>query len=101
MSLWHPRGDDCHADRYAYRMAQLVTRVEDAMVDAIDALVVEGVASSRSEVVRMGLERLIDEHRRRAVGAEIVAAYRRTPETPVEAAGLDAATRALIEEEPW
>jgi hypothetical protein len=51
--------------------------------------------------VRLGLERLVDEHQRRRVGAEIVAAYRRLPQTDDELAGLDEATRALIGEEPW
>jgi hypothetical protein len=44
---------------------------------------------------------LIDEHRRQRVGTEIVNAYRRQPQTDEELAGLDNATRALIEEEPW
>ena len=53
----------CIARRYAKRMAQLVTRVDDALVAAVDELVVAGVVASRSEAVRVGLERLIDRHR--------------------------------------
>ena len=67
----------------------------------VDALVKDGAVASRSEAVRLGLERLVDEHRRRRVGEEIVAAYRRQPQTDEELAGLDDATRALIHEEPW
>lgn len=51
--------------------------------------------------MRLGLERLVDERRRRQVGMAIVAAYRRRPQTDDELAGLDEATRALVNEEPW
>ena len=64
-------------------------------------MVDDGTVSSRSEAVRMGLERLVDQHRRRLVGAAIVDAYRGRPQTDDELAGLDEATRALVAEEPW
>ncbi len=82
-------------------MAQVVTRLDDKLVADLDGLVADGVVTNRSEAVRLGLERLVDEHRRRQIGAEIVDAYRRRPQTEEELAGLDRATRALIEEEPW
>jgi metal-responsive CopG/Arc/MetJ family transcriptional regulator len=82
-------------------MAQVVTRLDDQLMAEVDRLVADGVVSSRSEAVRLGLERIVDEHRRRRVGGEIVAAYRRQPQTDDELAGLDEATRALISEEAW
>ncbi len=82
-------------------MAQVVTRLDDKLVEALDGLVADGVVSNRSEAVRLGLERLVDEHHRALIGAQIVNAYRRQPQTADELAGLDQATRALIEEEPW
>jgi len=82
-------------------MAQVVARVDDDLAAKLDELVMDGVVSNRSEAVRLGLERLVDEHRRRRIGAEIVEAYRRMPQTEEELAGLDEATRALIAEEPW
>jgi Arc/MetJ-type ribon-helix-helix transcriptional regulator len=82
-------------------MAQLVTRIDDQLAQDLDDLVREGVAASRSEAVRMGLEQLIDRHRRRSVGLAIVDAYRREPQTDGETSGLEQATRALVEEEPW
>ena len=82
-------------------MAQVVARVDDALAAGLDELVTDGVVSNRSEAVRLGLERLVDEHRRRRIGAEIVEGYRRMPQTEEELAGLDEATRALIAEEPW
>src|ERR1035437_2581058 len=89
------------ANCYTICMAQLVTRIDDQLADDVDDLVRQGVAASRSEAVRMGLEQLIDRHRRQQVGAAISAAYRRQPQTIGETAGLDSATRALIDEEPW
>jgi metal-responsive CopG/Arc/MetJ family transcriptional regulator len=82
-------------------MAQLVTRLDDRLLAEVDALVANHVVASRSEAVRLGLTRLVDQHRRAEVGAAIAGAYRRTPQTDDELAGLDAATRALVDEEPW
>lgn len=82
-------------------MAQLVTRVDDRLLAAVDALVAEGVAATRSDAVRLGLEGLVERHRRQQTGRSIVEGYRRQPQDQEELAGLDEATRALIEEEPW
>jgi len=82
-------------------MAQVVARLDDGLLMDVDALVASGVVPSRSEAVRMGLARLVDQHRRREVGEQIAAAYMRTPQTADELAGLDEATRALVGEEPW
>ncbi len=82
-------------------MAQLVTRLHDRLLADVDVLVADGLVASRSDAVRRGLERLVDDHRRRKVGAVIVEAYRQQPQTDEELAGLDEATRALIDEEPW
>jgi Arc/MetJ-type ribon-helix-helix transcriptional regulator len=82
-------------------MAQFVTRLDERLVADVDRLVADGVVASRSEAVRMGLERLVDEDRRRRIGAEIADAYRQRPQAGEELSGLEAATRALIAEEPW
>jgi metal-responsive CopG/Arc/MetJ family transcriptional regulator len=82
-------------------MAQVVTRLDDGLAAELDSLIAEGVVSNRSEAVRLGLERLVEEHRRRQIGSQIVEAYRRRPQTEEELAGLEQATRALISEEPW
>ena len=91
----------CITHRYAFRMAQLVARVDDSLVAEVDRLVADGVVASRSEAMRVGLEELVEAHRRKLVGMRIVEAYRLLPQTEDELAGLDAATRALVEEEPW
>jgi Arc/MetJ-type ribon-helix-helix transcriptional regulator len=82
-------------------MAQVVTRLDDKLVAGLDGLVAEGFVASRSEGVRVALEKLLDEQRRRRIGAEIVAGYERYPETDEELAQAERATRTLIEEEPW
>lgn len=82
-------------------MAQLVTRVDDRLLAEVDALVDGGVAATRSDAVRLGLEALIARHRREQTGRAIIEGYRRHPQNDEELAGLSEATRALVEEEPW
>jgi Arc/MetJ-type ribon-helix-helix transcriptional regulator len=82
-------------------MTQLVTRVDAELVAELDTLIADGLVANRSEAVRLGLERLVDQHRRDRIGAQIADAYRRQPQTDEELAGLDDGTRALVEEEPW
>lgn len=82
-------------------MAQLVTRVRDELVAAVDRLVDEGVVASRSDAVRVALEQLVDRERRRRIGEAIVEGYRRIPQTDGELEWSDAATREMIEEESW
>jgi Arc/MetJ-type ribon-helix-helix transcriptional regulator len=82
-------------------MTQVVTRLDDKLAGDLDALVADGVVANRSEAVRLGLTRLVEEHRRRQIGDRIVEAYRRQPQTEEELTGLDEATRSLVEEEPW
>lgn len=82
-------------------MAQFVTRLDDRLVGEVDGLIEDGLVANRSEAVRLGLERLVDQHRRRRIGKEIADAYRRRPQSAEELAGLDEATRALVSEDPW
>jgi Arc/MetJ-type ribon-helix-helix transcriptional regulator len=82
-------------------MAQLVTRVDDELVAAVDELVGLGLVASRSEAVRIGLERLVDRCRRDRVAQLIAEGYRLQPQTPGEVGWADPATRRMIAEEPW
>ncbi len=82
-------------------MAQLVTRVDDALAAAVDELVTAGVVGSRSEAVRLGLERLVDRYRRDRIGAQIVAGYRARPQDENDTSWADDDTRRMIEEESW
>jgi Arc/MetJ-type ribon-helix-helix transcriptional regulator len=96
-----PRGACRIANWYAVCMAQFVTRLDDRLVEQVDALVSDGVVANRSEAVRLGLHRLVDQHQRYQIGARIAEGYRRQPQTDEELAGLDQATSALVAEQPW
>jgi Arc/MetJ-type ribon-helix-helix transcriptional regulator len=82
-------------------MAQLVTRVDGELVADIDALIEAGVVESRSDAVRQGLRALVDQHRRRRTGEDIVHAYQQWPQTAAEVGWADEATLRMIGEEPW
>jgi Arc/MetJ-type ribon-helix-helix transcriptional regulator len=82
-------------------MGQLVTRVDDEVIAAIDELVAAGVVGSRSEAVRLGLQRLLDRHRRDEIGARIVEGYRSHPQDARELGWADESSVRMIAEEPW
>jgi Arc/MetJ-type ribon-helix-helix transcriptional regulator len=82
-------------------MPQLVTRVDEELAAAIDALVTSGVVASRSEAVRVALEQLVDRHRRRTVGEQIAAGYVAMPQTEAEVGWADEASARMIADEPW
>jgi Arc/MetJ-type ribon-helix-helix transcriptional regulator len=82
-------------------MAQLVTRVDDDLAAAVDELVAAGVVASRSEAVRLGLERLVERYRRSQVGARIVEGYRRIPQSDAEVGWADESSVRMIADEPW
>jgi Arc/MetJ-type ribon-helix-helix transcriptional regulator len=80
---------------------QLVVRVPDEMASAVDLLVSRGLFDSRSDVVRAGLDAVLERERRAAVGRAIVAGYERLPQSGDDLEWSDAATVAMIAEEPW
>jgi Arc/MetJ-type ribon-helix-helix transcriptional regulator len=82
-------------------MAQLVTRVDDDLAAAVDGLVAAGVVASRSEAVRLGLERLVDRFRRDEIGARIAEGYRSRPQRETEVGWADESSARMIAEEPW
>jgi len=82
-------------------VSQLVTRVDDELVEQIDALVSEGVVDSRSDAVRQALRALVDSHRRRRIVEATLAAYTAQPQTEDEVGWSHDATVRMIEEEPW
>jgi Arc/MetJ-type ribon-helix-helix transcriptional regulator len=88
------------ADCYAEGM-QLVVRVPDEVAMAVDRLVSNGVFDSRSDVVRAGVEVVLERERRAAVGRAIVAGYERVPQSGDDLECSDTATAAMIAEEPW
>jgi Arc/MetJ-type ribon-helix-helix transcriptional regulator len=90
------------ANRYVMCMTvQLVTRIPDDLAEAIDALVRDGVFASRSEAVRAGLDSVVDRARRAAVGRSIAEGYERLPQSEDDLGWSDAASAAMIADEPW
>ncbi len=91
-----------NAQRYADGVpVQLVTRIPDTLAEAVDRLVQRGVYASRSDAVRAGLDNVVDRARRDAIGRAIADGYRRKPQDEDDLAWSDAATAAMIAEEPW
>lgn len=82
-------------------MTQLVARVDDEFLEAIDELIADGVVASRSEAVRRGLQILIDQSRRRRTAEAIIRGYEASPQTEDEWGWADEATVRMIGEEPW
>lgn len=82
-------------------MPQLVTRVDDVLLEALDALVADGVVANRSEGVRSALEAMLERNRRDEVGRRIVEGYRHRPQTDQEGGWTDQASVGMIAEEPW
>ncbi|MBA2298733.1 MAG: hypothetical protein H0W14_11935 [Actinobacteria bacterium] len=82
-------------------MAQFVTRVDERIALEVDRLVRDGVVASRSAAVRLGLEGLIERHRRHRIGRSIADGYRRLPQTEAEVGWADEATRRMITDESW
>lgn len=82
-------------------MAQLVTRISDALAADVDAAVAAGEAANRSDLVRRAVEELLDRRRREDIVRSTLDAYRRLPQTEEELAGIDRQGKAMIAEEPW
>jgi len=81
-------------------MAQFVTRLEDGLADRVDTLAAAGVLASRSEAVRIGIEKLVDQLERERIGRQIVEAYQRMPQTETELEGADEDFEQMLAEEP-
>jgi len=90
-----------NAKWYTECMTQVVTRVPEDVLRELDKLVESGDFESRSDAVREALLQLIDKHRREQIGRQIVKGYKRIPQTDDEVLWAEAATEAMIEEEPW
>jgi len=93
--------DTRNAFRYAERMPQLVTRMDEELASLVDGLIADGVADSRSDAVRKGLRTLIDKHESQRTARAIVQGYTRMPQTEDELGSEDARAIEMINEEPW
>ena len=82
-------------------MTTVAFRLADRVLAAVDDLVAQGRYASRTDVVRRALDSLLSAHEQAEVDRRLVEGYARQPQTDEEVALASAATRALIEEEPW
>lgn len=60
-----------------------------------------GVVDSRSDAVRAGLRRLVDEQRRRGIADAIVRSYSDQPQSEADIGWSDDATARMIADKPW
>lgn len=77
------------------------TRFTDKELALIDELVSNGIADSRSAVIRRGLHHLADSVHRARVGASIAHSYSERPQTPEDDELAMASAIAMPEAEPW
>jgi Arc/MetJ-type ribon-helix-helix transcriptional regulator len=59
------------------------------------------MVESRSDAVRRGLRALVEAHRRQRTAEAIVRGYTEHPQSPGDIGWADAATIAMIRDEPW
>jgi Arc/MetJ-type ribon-helix-helix transcriptional regulator len=77
------------------------TRFTDEELELIDELVSEGVAESRSAVIRKGVHHLVDSVRRAKIGEAIAQSYRERPQATEDDDLAMASAIAMTEAEPW
>ena len=77
------------------------TRFSDEELAMIDRLVEDGIADSRSAVIRRGVHHLVDAVRRAQVGESIAASYREVPQTDDDNELEMANAIAMTEAESW
>jgi Arc/MetJ-type ribon-helix-helix transcriptional regulator len=77
------------------------TRFSDEELAIIDRLVDDGVADSRSAVIRRGVHHLADAVRRARVGETIAESYRALPQTDDDDELAMANAIAMTEAESW
>jgi Arc/MetJ-type ribon-helix-helix transcriptional regulator len=80
---------------------QIAVRLPDELVNELDRMVEGGRFGSRTDAVRIALERLVDETREVELDEAIVAGYLRVPDDGEFTAMAEAAARAMVQEEPW
>lgn len=80
---------------------QIAVRINETLLQAVDALVEKGGGASRADVVRQAVELLLDRHEQQRLDEQMVAGYLQKPSTTAEDAAAEDAMRAAIAEEPW
>lgn len=82
-------------------MTQLVARVDDSLVAAIDEMVAQGFIESRSAAVRLGLQSVMRDLLRARDDKRTIEAYTRIPMPDDDLHEIDTSAARMILEEPW
>jgi Arc/MetJ-type ribon-helix-helix transcriptional regulator len=77
------------------------TRFSDEELQMIDDLVAEGMADSRSALIRRAIRHYADAVHRARIGAAIADSYRQHPQSTEDDELAMATAMALTEAEPW
>ena len=82
-------------------MTQLVARVDDSLVAAIDEMVAQGYIESRSAAVRLCLQSVMRELLRARDDRQTIEAYTRIPMPDDDLDEIYTSAARMILEEPW
>lgn len=80
---------------------QLIARVDEELMLGVDSLINLGIATNRSEVVRIALSELIERTHQAEVERKMIEAYRAQPQSDAEAERAHQAALRMIAAEPW
>jgi len=80
---------------------QIAVRLSPQLTTSLDELVAAGRFPTRAEAVRSAITSMVDQERRRRVGAEIADGYLRIPQSDEDLAAAAAAATRSIHDEPW
>ncbi len=80
---------------------QIAIRIPDELAESLEELVANGRFHTKADAIRTALQTLLETERRRRVGEQIAAGYRRTPQADDEVVAAEGAAIGSIQEEPW
>lgn len=80
---------------------QIAVKLPETTLAALDRLVANGRFQSRSEAVRVSLDRVLREARAEELDRAFAAGFTRHPERPDELAEAQRLAVDAIEDEPW
>jgi Arc/MetJ-type ribon-helix-helix transcriptional regulator len=75
--------------------------MSEESVERVDALVASGAFSTRAELVREAVDRLLSAEEQAAIDRAIIEGYTRMPQTEEELRWAEAAARRSVAAEPW
>ena len=80
---------------------QIAVKLPDDMLEAVDRLVDSNHFSSRSEIVRAGLQRVIADHRAQTVDSAFTRGVQLHPDSDDDVRRATALAVESINDEPW